>query len=187
MIEKTRKSIPKEVATLAGGCFWCIEAVFNIIKGVEKVEPGYSGGFLPNPTYEQVSSGVSGHAEAVQITFNPSVISFKEILEIFFASHDPTTSNRQGPDIGTQYRSAIFYHNEEQKAMAKKVIVMLDREGIWEKPIVTTVEPLKTFYRAETYHKDYYKKHKNQSYCMQIITPKLVKIQKKYLNKLKIL
>ena len=175
-----------DVATLAGGCFWCTEAVFSIVKGVEKVEPGYTGGSVLNPTYEQVSTGTTGHAEAAQITFDPSVISFREILEIFFATHDPTTLNRQGPDVGTQYRSAIFYHNEEQKATAEQVIAELDKEEIWDAPIVTQVEPLKAFYRAETYHKDYYKKHPNQPYCQQVIAPKLVKLQQRFLGKLKV-
>jgi peptide-methionine (S)-S-oxide reductase len=176
----------KEVATLAGGCFWCTEAVFSIVNGLEKIEPGYTGGSVPNPTYEQVSSGTTGHAEAAQITFDPSVISFREILEIFFATHDPTTLNRQGPDVGTQYRSAIFYHNEEQKATAEQVIAELDKEEIWDVPIVTQVEPLKAFYKAETYHKDYYKKNPNQPYCQQVITPKLVKLQQRFLGKLKV-
>ncbi len=175
-----------EVATLAGGCFWCTEAVFTIVRGVEKVEPGYTGGSVPNPTYEQVSSGTTGHAEAAQITFNPAVISYREILEIFFATHNPTTLNRQGPDVGTQYRSAIFYHNEAQRATAASVIAELEKEDIWDAPIVTQVEPLKVFYRAETYHKDYYKKHPNQPYCQQVITPKLVKLQQRFLNKLRV-
>ena len=175
-----------EVATLAGGCFWCTEAVFNIVKGVEKVEPGYTGGSVANPTYEQVSAGTTGHAEAAQVTFDPSVISFREILEIFFATHDPTTLNRQGPDVGTQYRSAIFYQNEEQKATAEKLIAELDKEGIWYAPIVTQVKPLKVFYKAETYHKDYYKNHPNQPYCQQVIAPKLVKLQQRFLGKLKV-
>ena len=180
------KNKAKEVATLAGGCFWCIEAVFSIVKGVEKVDPGYSGGSVPNPTYEQVSAGVTGHAEAAQITFDPSVISFREVLEIFFATHDPTTLNRQGPDAGTQYRSVIFYHNEEQKVTAEKVIEELNEEGIWDAPIVTQVEPFKAFYVAETYHKDYYKKHPKQPYCQQVITPKLAKLQQRFIAKLKV-
>ena len=187
MSDKPAKNETKEVATLAGGCFWCTEAVFNIVRGVEKVEPGYSGGSVPNPTYEQVSTGATGHAEAVQITFNPSLISFREILEIFFATHDPTTLNRQGPDVGTQYRSVIFYHNEGQKSTAEKVIAELNKEGIWEAPIVTGIEPFKAFYKAETYHKDYYKKHPNQPYCQQVITPKLAKLQQRFLGKLKTL
>ncbi len=176
----------KEVATLAGGCFWCTEAVFSIVKGVERIEPGYTGGSVPNPTYEQVSTGATGHAEATQVTFDPEAISFREILEIFFASHDPTTLNRQGADVGTQYRSAIFYHNEGQKATVEKVIEELNKEKIWDSPIVTSVEPLETFYKAETYHKDYYKKHPNQSYCQAVITPKLVKLQQRFLDKLKV-
>lgn len=186
MNEETAKSKKLEVATLAGGCFWCVEAVFNIIRGVEKIEPGYTGGSVPNPTYEQVSSGTTGHAEAAEITFDPSVISYREILEIFFASHDPTTLNRQGPDVGTQYRSAIFYHNEEQKATAKAVIKELEKEGIWDAPIVTQIEPLNVFYKAETYHKDYYTKHPNQPYCQAIIAPKLAKLQHRFLSKLKV-
>lgn len=180
------KNKAKAVATLASGCFWCTEAVFSIVKGVEKVESGYSGGSVANPTYEQVSAGTTGHAEAVQVTFDPSVISFKEILEIFFATHDPTTLNRQGPDVGTQYRSVIFYHTEEQKVTAEKVIAELNEEGIWDAPIVTQVVPFKAFYVAETYHKDYYKRHPNQPYCQQVITPKLAKLQQRFLGKLKV-
>lgn len=180
------KNETKEIATLAGGCFWCTEAVFSIVKGVENVNPGYSGGSVPNPTYEQVSSGATGHAEATQITFDPRVISFREILEIFFATHDPTTLNRQGPDVGTQYRSVIFYHDEEQKATAEKVIEELNKEGIWDAPIVTRVEPLKAFYAAEPYHKDYYKRNSGQPYCQQVITPKLAKLQQRFIGKLKV-
>jgi peptide-methionine (S)-S-oxide reductase len=182
--EPTKKTV--EIATLAGGCFWCTEAVFTIVKGVEKVEPGYAGGHVPNPTYDQVSSGTTGHAETAQITYDPSVISYREILEIFFATHDPTTLNRQGPDVGTQYRSVIFYRNEEQKAIAEQVIVELTKEGIWDSPIVTQVEPLKVFYPAETYHKDYYKRHPNEPYCQAIITPKIAKLQKRFFSKLKV-
>ncbi len=180
------QTTPKEVATLANGCFWCTEAVFSIIKGVEKVEPGYTGGTVANPTYEQVSSGATGHAEAVQITFDPKVISYGEILEIFFATHDPTTLNRQGPDVGTQYRSVIFYHNEAQKATAQKTIDELTKAEIWDAPIVTRLEPFKVFYNAETYHKDYYKLHPNRPYCQQVITPKLAKLQQRFIGKLKI-
>ena len=187
MNDKPVKNERKEVATLAGGCFWCTEAVFSIVKGVEKVEPGYTGGSVPNPTYEQVSTGTTGHAEAVQVTFDPNVISFREILEIFFATHNPTTLNRQGPDVGTQYRSAIFYHDEGQKAKAEEVIAELDKEGIWEAPIVTQVEQFKAFDVAENYHKDYYKRNSNQPYCQQVITPKLAKLQQRFLGKLKVL
>jgi len=185
MNQKNVKNKAKEVATLASGCFWCTEAVFSIVKGVEKVEPGYSGGSVPNPTYEQVSTGTTGHAEAVQVTFDPTVISFKEILEIFFATHDPTTLNRQGPDVGTQYRSLIFYHNAEQKATAENLIAELNEEGIWDAPIVTQVAPFTAFYVAETYHNDYYTQHPNQPYCQQVITPKLAKLQQRFLGKLK--
>ena len=162
MNQEPRKSKAKEVTTLAGGCFWCIAAVFSIVKGIEKIEPGYSGGSVPTPTYEQVSTVTTGHAEAAQITFDPSVISFKRILEIFFSTHDPTTLNRQDQDFGTQYRSVIFYHNETQKATAEVVIAELNKEGIWNVPIVTQLEPFKAFYVAETYHKDYYKKHQEK-------------------------
>lgn len=174
-----------ETATLASGCFWCTEAVFDLIKGVVSVEPGYTGGNIPNPSYEQVSTGTTGHAEAVQLTFDPKVISFKEILEIFFATHDPTTLNRQGHDVGIQYRSAIFYHNEAQKDVAAETIKELDREGIWESLIVTQLLPLKAFHKAEEYHKSYYKVHKSGSYCQQVITPKIAKLQQRFLSKLK--
>jgi peptide-methionine (S)-S-oxide reductase len=174
-----------ETATLASGCFWCTEAVFIIVKGVETVESGYTGGEKPNPTYEQVSTGTTGHAEAVQLTFDPSVISYKELLEIFFATHDPTTMNRQGPDFGPQYRSAIFYHNETQKLVAEKTIDQLNREGIWNAPIMTQVLPFKAFYKAEAYHKDYYRLHRDSAYCQQIITPKILKLQQRFLSKLK--
>jgi peptide-methionine (S)-S-oxide reductase len=186
MNKKSAKSESLEVATLAGGCFWCTEAIFSIIKGVKKIEPGYTGGLVSNPTYEQVSLGMTGHAEAAQITFDSSVISFREILEIFFASHDPTTLNRQGPDVGTQYRSAIFYHNEKQRATAEAVIAELNKEKIWNASIVTQIEPFTVFYTAETYHKDYYTKHPNQPYCQAIITPKLLKLQQRFLRKLKV-
>jgi peptide-methionine (S)-S-oxide reductase len=175
-----------EVATLAGGCFWCTEAVFSQLMGVEKVEPGYSGGALENPTYEQVSSGRTGHAETVQITYDPDVISYKEILEIFFSTHDPTTLNRQGPDVGTQYRSVIFYHDDHQKTTAEQVIKELTEEKVFDAPIVTRVEPLRAFYEAEDYHKDYFKRHPEQAYCSVIIAPKLAKLREHYMNKLKL-
>jgi peptide-methionine (S)-S-oxide reductase len=174
-----------EKATLASGCFWCTEAVFKIVKGVEQVEPGYTGGAKLNPSYEEVSSGKTGHVEAVQLTFDPAIISFKEILEIFFATHDPTTMNRQGPDVGTQYNSVIFYHDETQKATATALIEELTKEGVWSNPIVTKVVPATTFYKAETYHKDYYEKHPEKAYCQMVITPKIVKLQQKYYSKLK--
>ena len=175
-----------EVATLAAGCFWCTEAAFSIIKGVERIEPGYTGGVVPNPTYEQVSTGETGHAEAAQIFFDPKVISYREILEIFFTMHDPTSINRQGADVGTQYRSAIFYHNELQKEIAIKLIDELNKEDIWDRPIVTRVEPLNFFYKAETYHKDYYKKHPKDAYCQAVISPKLAKLQEHFLDKIKV-
>ncbi len=174
-----------ETATLASGCFWCTEAVFKIVKGVEQIEPGYTGGSKANPTYEEVSTGRTGHVEAVEITFDPAVISYREVLEIFFATHDPTTLNHQGPDFGTQYNSVIFYNDEAQKATAMAVIDELTKDGIFDKPIVTKVVPAATFYRAEDYHKDYYEKHPESAYCQQVITPKIVKLQQKYYSKLK--
>jgi peptide-methionine (S)-S-oxide reductase len=166
-----------DVAVLGGGCFWCTEAVFAQLKGVEKVDPGYSGGNLVHPTYEQVSTGKTGHAEVVRITFDPEIISFKEILEIFFSTHDPTTLNRQGPDIGTQYRSVIFYRDDEQKKVAAQVIEELGQENVWDPPIVTQLEPLKEFYPAEDYHKDYFKGHSRQPYCTLVIAPKIAKLR----------
>jgi peptide-methionine (S)-S-oxide reductase len=175
-----------ETATLAAGCFWCTEAAFSIIKGVERIEPGYTGGVVPNPTYEQVSTGQSGHAEAAQIYFDPKVISYKEILEVFFTIHDPTSLNRQGADVGTQYRSAIFYHNQEQKQTAEKLINELNHEGIWERTIATEVVPLEMFYKAETYHKDYYKLHPKEPYCQAVIAPKIAKLQARFIDKIKV-
>jgi peptide-methionine (S)-S-oxide reductase len=189
MIQEKLKTVfneRKEVATLGGGCFWCTEAVFNEIRGVEKIESGYSGGMVANPTYEQVSTGTTGHAEVVQIIFDPKVISFKEILEIFFTMHDPTTLNRQGSDVGTQYRSVIFYHSDQQKTIAEQVTREISEAKIWDAPIVTQIEPLKAFYKAENYHEDYFKRHSEQPYCRLIIAPKIAKLRKLYLNKLKI-
>lgn len=183
---KTAASRRMEVATLAGGCFWCTEAVFSQLKGIQRVEPGYSGGKLENPTYEQVSTGRTGHTETVQITFDPDVISYKEILEIFFSTHDPTTLNRQGPDVGTQYRSVIFYHDDEQEAIAEQVIKELTEEKAFDAPIVTQVESFKAFYAAEDYHKDYFKRHPEQTYCNLVITPKIAKLRELYLSKLKL-
>lgn len=186
MSTKSQDSGDLGVATLAAGCFWCAEAAFSIIRGVEKIEPGYTGGATSNPSYEEVSTGQSGHAEAAQIVYDPKVISYKEILEIFFAAHDPTSLNRQGADVGTQYRSTIFYHNETQKEIARKLIDELDREGIYSRPIVTTLEPLKVFYKAETYHKDYYKKHPKEPYCQAVIAPKIAKLQARFVDKIKV-
>jgi len=175
----------KEIATLGGGCFWCLEAVFDALKGVESVESGYAGGATANPNYEQVCSGTTGHAEVVQIAFDPAVVSFKEILEVFFVIHDPTTLNRQGNDAGTQYRSAIFYRSPEQKAQAEQVIKNLDGAGIWNSPIVTEVVPAQTFYRAEGYHQEYFLRNPAQPYCMFVVAPKVAKLRKHFLAKLK--
>jgi peptide-methionine (S)-S-oxide reductase len=175
----------REVATLAGGCFWCLEAAFQQLKGVDKVESGYAGGHVARPSYEQVCSGTTGHAEVVQITFDPTIVPFRDLLHIFFTIHDPTTLNRQGPDTGTQYRSAIFYHGPEQKAAAEGVIAELQAEGVWDDPIVTEVKPLEAFYPAEEYHRDYYKRNPNQGYCRAVVAPKVAKVRKLYLDKLK--
>jgi peptide-methionine (S)-S-oxide reductase len=186
MSQPTSESKNLEVATLAAGCFWCTEAAFSIIKGVERIEPGYTGGTVPNPSYEEVSTGTTGHAEAAQIFFDPQIISFREILEIYFTMHDPTSLNRQGADIGTQYRSAIFYHNQLQKETAENLISELNQEQIWNKPIVTSVEPLNVFYNAETYHKDYFKKHPKEPYCQAVIAPKIAKLQAHFIDKIKV-
>ncbi len=175
----------REVATLAGGCFWCIEAVFAELKGVERVVSGYSGGTVPNPTYRQVCTGSTGHAEAIQITFDPKVVSFREILDVFFTVHDPTTLNRQGPDEGPQYRSAIFYHSDAQKAAAEQVIRELAAARVWRDPIVTEVTPSQAFYQAEDYHQEYFKLHGEQPYCRAIISPKIAKFRARYRGKLK--
>lgn len=182
---KPTSQTQREVATLGGGCFWCMEAVFGELKGVEKVESGYSGGTVANPTYEQVSSGTTGHAEVVQITFMPNVISFKRILEIFFTMHDPTTLNRQGSDVGTQYRSVIFYHDDDQKSIAEQVIKEITEEKLWNAPIVTKVEPFRAFYEAEGYHKDYFKRHPEQAYCKVVIAPKIIKLREVYFSMLR--
>lgn len=174
-----------EVATLGGGCFWCTEAVFDELKGVEHVESGYSGGTVPTPTYEQVCTGTTGHAEVVQIAFDPKVISYKEILQVFFTVHDPTTLNRQGADAGTQYRSVIFYHNEEQKKTAEQVIKEIEAAKIWDAPIVTQVVPSKAFYMAEDYHQEYFKRNPYQGYCRVVIAPKVAKFREHYREKLK--
>jgi len=174
-----------EVATLAGGCFWCLEAVYDQLKGVQEVESGYSGGKVANPTYEQVCTGMTGHAEVVQITFDPQVVSFKDLLDVFFTIHDPTTLNRQGNDVGTQYRSAIYYHSPEQKAAAEQVIARLNAEHLWNAPIVTEVTPFEKFYRAEDYHQEYFAHNGNQPYCRVVVAPKVTKFRKHYLEKLK--
>jgi peptide-methionine (S)-S-oxide reductase len=174
-----------EVATLAGGCFWCLEAVYDDLQGVIAVESGYAGGDVPNPTYRQVCSGTTGHAEVVQVTFDPTIVSFREILEIFFTLHDPTTLNRQGADVGTQYRSAIFYHSPEQKEIAENLIAELNAEQIWDAPIVTEVTPLDKFYVAEDYHQEYFAQNSSQPYCRAVVAPKVAKFRQKFLGKLK--
>jgi peptide-methionine (S)-S-oxide reductase len=174
-----------EIATLGGGCFWCLEAIFNELRGVEKVVSGYSGGSVPDPTYSEVCSGTTGHAEAVQITFDPQIISFKELLQVFFTIHDPTTLNRQGADVGTQYRSVIFYHTAEQKSVAQEVIAELEKAKVWDAPIVTALMPFEAFYPAEEYHQEYYNRNPEQPYCRVVIEPKVVKFRKQFLAKLK--
>jgi peptide-methionine (S)-S-oxide reductase len=171
--------------TLGGGCFWCLEAVYQELRGVTSVVSGYSGGQVVNPTYEQVCSKTTGHAEVVQLTFDPSVISYKEILEVFFTIHDPTTPNRQGNDVGPQYRSVIFYHDEAQKQTAKEVMAQFEQEKIWNAPLVTQLVPLEAFYKAEDYHQNYFRTHPNTGYCAMIIQPKVAKFRKKFLEKLK--
>jgi peptide-methionine (S)-S-oxide reductase len=175
----------KEIATLAGGCFWCLEAVFDDLRGVTSVESGYMGGRTVNPTYEQVCSGDTGHAEVVRLTFDPDVVSFKEILEVFFVIHDPTTLNRQGNDVGTQYRSAVFYHSAEQKSAAEQVIANLSSAGIYDNPIVTEVVAASQFYVAEDYHQEYFKRNPAQPYCAYVVRPKVAKFRKHFLEKLK--
>jgi peptide-methionine (S)-S-oxide reductase len=173
-----------ETATLGGGCFWCIDTIFRELQGVEKVESGYAGGRMANPTYRDVCSGMTGHAEVVQVTFDPSVLSFRDLLRVFFTVHDPTTPDRQGADIGTQYRSIILYHSDEQRETAKQVIDELNREKVWDDPIVTQLVPFTTFYSAEKYHQDYYSQNPNQPYCQIVIAPKVAKFRKAYLERL---
>jgi peptide-methionine (S)-S-oxide reductase len=175
----------RAVATLAGGCFWCLEAVYVELRGVEKVVSGYAGGSVNNPTYRQVSSGSSGHAEVVQVTFDPNVVSYRELLEVFFTIHDPTTPNRQGADVGSQYRSVIFYHDESQKKTAEEVMQQVEGSGVWPNRLVTQLAPLDKFYPAEDYHQDYYKNNPNQSYCQVVVAPKVAKVRKQYYSRLK--
>jgi peptide-methionine (S)-S-oxide reductase len=174
-----------EVATLGGGCFWCLEAVYDQLKGVISVESGYSGGSIPNPSYRLVCTGTTGHAEVTQITFDPSVVSYRELLQVFFTIHDPTTLNRQGGDVGSQYRSVIFYHSPEQKAVAVSVIAELTEQAVWSDPIVTELAPLEVFYMAEDYHQEYYANNSQQPYCQVVIAPKVAKFRRKYLEQLK--
>ncbi|MEI7555048.1 peptide-methionine (S)-S-oxide reductase MsrA [Candidatus Chlorohelix sp.] len=175
----------KELATLAGGCFWCLEAVYDELKGVLDVVSGYAGGKVKNPTYKQVCAGTTGHAEVVQLTFNPEIITFEKILQVFFTIHDPTTLNRQGHDVGTQYRSAIFYHSNEQKAIAEKVIAEQNSSKIWDAPIVTEVTPLSEYYPAEDYHQEYYANNSQQPYCRAVVAPKVAKFRKLLLSQKK--
>ena len=174
-----------EMATIGGGCFWCTEAVFSELKGVEKVESGYSGGARANPSYEAVCTGRTGHAETIQITYNPGVISYRDLLLIFFTTHDPTTLNQQGADFGTQYRSVIFYHNDEERRIADDVIKEINGQKVWKKPIVTELTPFKAFYRAEDYHQRYFEKNPDAPYCQVVIEPKIAKLRQHYWEKLK--
>jgi len=174
-----------EIATLAGGCFWCLEAVYDELKGVVDVVSGYSGGEIANPSYEAVSTGETGHAETVQVTFDPQVVSYRQLLEVFFTIHDPTSLNRQGADVGTQYRSVIFYHNPQQKAIAEQVIGELEAQELWNKPIVTELVPFSEFYPAEDYHQEYFKRNPYQGYCMLVIAPKVSKFRHKFMERLK--
>lgn len=174
-----------QVATLAGGCFWCIESAFNSVDGVKKAVSGYAGGHKANPTYEEVCEGTTGHAEVVQITFNADTISYREILEIFFALHNPTQLNRQGNDVGSQYRSAIFYHDEHQKKAAEEIIEEITREEIWPDPVVTEIVPLNNYYQAEDYHQDYFKNNPQNQYCAMVVAPKLAKFKKTFADRIR--
>ena len=170
-----------EIATLGGGCFWCLEAVYQELKGVQAVESGYAGGEVPNPTYEQVCEGNSGHAEVVRVTFDPSQVTYREILEIFFTIHDPTTLNRQGNDVGTQYRSVIFYHTPQQQETAKQVIACM--ASVWDAPIITELSPIGDYYKAEEYHQNYFRQHPLQGYCAFVVAPKVAKFRKVFADK----
>jgi peptide-methionine (S)-S-oxide reductase len=174
-----------QTATLAGGCFWCLEAVYDEIKGVHSVESGYAGGHMDNPTYRAVCNGDTGHAEVIQVHFDPNLVSYRDLLNVFFAIHDPTTLNRQGADVGTQYRSAIFYHDDEQKKIAEELIKDLNAQQIWDKPLVTQVEKLDKFYMAEDYHQEYFARNQYQPYCMAVVAPKVSKFRKHFLELLK--
>lgn len=175
----------REVATLAGGCFWCLEAVYEQVRGVEKVESGYTGGHVRNPGYREVCAGTTGHAEAVRLTFDPDVVSFRDLLDIFFTIHDPTTPDRQGADVGSQYRSAIFHHSPEQKATAEQVIRELEEEHVWDAPIVTQLVPAGEFWPAEEYHREYYRRNPDQAYCRAVIAPKIAKLRKEHFDRLR--
>jgi peptide-methionine (S)-S-oxide reductase len=173
-----------ELATLGGGCFWCLEAVYQDLRGVERVVSGYAGGEVDNPTYEQVCSGATGHAEVVQVSFDPSVVGYRELLEVFFTVHDPTTLNRQGADVGTQYRSVVFFHTPEQEQTTREVIAEIESAGVWDSPLVTEVSPLARFYPAEEYHQNYFRRNPNQPYCRVVVAPKVSKFRQKFLTKL---
>jgi len=183
--KKNNMSQNLETAIVANGCFWCTEAIFQLLEGVESVESGYTGGEIKNPTYKEICTGTTGHAEAIEIKFDPTVISYQELLEVFFSTHDPTTLNRQGYDKGTQYRSAIFYNSQSQKDIAEKLITALTEAQVFKNPIVTEVSPIETFYVAENYHQDYYNNNKTQGYCVAVINPKLEKFIENYGDKLK--
>lgn len=182
---KTEMNNQFELATFGGGCFWCVEAIYLGFNGVEKVESGYSDGHTPNPTYQDVVSGSTGHAEVIQITFDPKIISYQDLLNIFFHSHDPTTLNRQGADVGTQYRSVILYHDARQKEEALKIKGEIEQQKLWSDPIVTDIKEFKTFYLAEDYHQNYYANNKTKPYCSMVIAPKIGKIYKQFKDKLK--
>lgn len=184
-VEKLSVEGKTDTATFGAGCFWCVEAIFQELKGVHSVKSGYAGGFVKNPSYKEVCTGRTGHAEVAQIVYDPSVISFEELLEVFWKTHDPTTLNRQGADVGTQYRSAVFFHNEEQKEKAAFYMKKLDESGAFQNPIVTTIEPYENYYEAEDYHQDYYNNNGSQGYCRMVIEPKVEKFRKAFSEKLK--
>ncbi len=183
--EKGKAKSDKKLATFGGGCFWCTEAVFLNVRGVKKVVSGYTGGAKPNPTYKDVCTGLTGHAEVIQIEFDPAQVKFEQLLDVFFHTHDPTTKNRQGADVGTQYRSSVFFHDEQQKEATKKVIAELDKSGDFDQPIVTTLEELKKFYPAEDYHQDYFAQNPDNPYCQAVVGPKVSKFQKRYKEMMK--
>jgi peptide-methionine (S)-S-oxide reductase len=187
MTQKVANTAPpgKEIATLAGGCFWCLEAVYDQLKGVDSVESGYMGGHTLNPSYKQVCEGDTGHAEVVRVTFDPKLVSYRDLLDVFFVIHDPTTPNRQGNDVGTQYRSAIFYHSPEQKLMAEAAIAAVGQAGLWDDPVVTEVALASDFYLAEDYHQEYFQTNPYQPYCQMVVAPKVAKFRKKFFDRLK--
>lgn len=183
--EKKAEQGKTQLATFGGGCFWCTEAVFLKVRGVKKVVSGYTGGAKPNPTYKEICTGLTGHAEVIQIEFDPARVTFEQLLDVFFYTHDPTTKNRQGADVGTQYRSSVFFHDEAQKETTKKIIAELDKSGDFEDPIVTTIEEMKKFYPAEDYHQDYFAQNPDNPYCQAVVGPKVAKFQKRYKEMMK--